>query len=79
MIEFPVARDLDRDELRSAVASLFRDRHDLWQRFVPPRSRAAGSSSEHLFGDDHVSLWLVCWMHEPRHRLPRPRRLRRAR
>jgi predicted metal-dependent enzyme (double-stranded beta helix superfamily) len=59
VIEFPAGRDLEREELRRVVGSLSA-RHDLWQRHV--RHDAGQRVFEHLFGDAHISLWLVCWM-----------------
>jgi predicted metal-dependent enzyme (double-stranded beta helix superfamily) len=56
----PLGRNLERDELRSVVGALSAD-HGRWQHLVrhDPEQRVF----EQLFGDDHLSLWLVCWMH----------------
>ena len=55
----PRGRDLSEQELVSVVSELGR-RPDLWSHLVShdPSRRVY----EQLWGDDHVTAWLICWM-----------------
>jgi len=58
MIERP-ARDLSGDELEAVVAALGA-RPGLWRRHVrhDPHARVY----EELLRDEHLAVWLICWM-----------------
>jgi hypothetical protein len=61
MIDRPLGRDLDRLELRRVVAGLA-ERPELWSRFVrhDPQERIY----EQIHRDEHLAIWLICWMHD---------------
>ncbi len=55
----PAGRDLTRDELRALVADLAARPQD-WRHLVhhDPHTR----TYEQLLRDEHVAVWLICWM-----------------
>ena len=55
----PEGRDLDVGELRSLVAWLA-ERPELWRAHV--RHDAGRRTFHRLVADDHVTVWLICWM-----------------
>jgi predicted metal-dependent enzyme (double-stranded beta helix superfamily) len=59
VIERPRERDLDRPELEDLVARLAR-RPDLWGHLV--RHDADERVYEELVRDNHLAVWLICWM-----------------
>ncbi len=61
MIARPQGRDLTPGELEQYVAGLAA-RPELWERFVShdPEARVY----EELLRDEHVAVWLICWMHD---------------
>ena len=61
MIERPRERDLDRPELEDLVARLAR-RPDLWGRLV--RHDPGERVYEELVRDNHLAVWLICWMED---------------
>jgi predicted metal-dependent enzyme (double-stranded beta helix superfamily) len=58
MIE-PAQHDLDQDELTSLVAGLAA-RPEAWQHLVVHRADAR--TYVELHRDEHVAVWLICWM-----------------
>ena len=52
-------RDLDADELVTLVERLAAD-PSRWQHLV--HHRADARTYEQLHRDDHVAVWLICWM-----------------
>ncbi len=52
-------RDLVGDELR-ALATWLGERPDLWRPHV--RHDPARRTFHRLVADDHVTVWLICWM-----------------
>jgi predicted metal-dependent enzyme (double-stranded beta helix superfamily) len=58
MIE-PLRHDLSQDELRSLAAALAAD-PPLWEHLV--RHRADARTYAELHRDDHLAVWLICWM-----------------
>jgi hypothetical protein len=61
VIPRPTGRDLDREELRD-VALAIAGRTDLWQHLV--RHDPDARVYEELMRDDHVAVWLICWMRD---------------
>jgi predicted metal-dependent enzyme (double-stranded beta helix superfamily) len=61
VIERPRDRDLDRPELEDLVARLAR-RPDLWGRLV--RHDPGERVYEELVRDNHLAVWLICWMED---------------
>ncbi|MEA2249190.1 MAG: hypothetical protein QOH46_3719 [Solirubrobacteraceae bacterium] len=61
MIARPLHRDLDRPELEDLVARLTAEPR-LWAHLVrhDPRERLY----EELLRDNHVAVWLICWMED---------------
>jgi Cysteine dioxygenase type I len=61
MIARPTGRDLTRPELRELARGLAA-RPALWDHLVrhDPEARVY----EELLRDDHVAVWLICWMHD---------------
>jgi Cysteine dioxygenase type I len=61
VIERPLRRDLERPELRALVERLAAT-PELWRRHVShdPERRVY----EELLRDDHVGVWLICWMRD---------------
>jgi predicted metal-dependent enzyme (double-stranded beta helix superfamily) len=59
LIDAPRARDLTRAELRALVAGLARQ-PQAWRHLVhhDPTAR----TYEQLLRDEHVAVWLICWM-----------------
>jgi hypothetical protein len=58
-IDHPTGRDLERSELRALVDRLAR-RPELWRALV---AHDRGQRVyEELLRDEHLSLWLICWM-----------------
>jgi hypothetical protein len=57
----PHGRDLDSEELKAFVGELA-DRPELWIDLV--RHDATQRMYEELFGDEHLTAWLICWMDE---------------
>jgi predicted metal-dependent enzyme (double-stranded beta helix superfamily) len=57
----PRGRDLSGAELRAFVAELA-DRPELWIHLVIHDSTQR--RYEELFRDDHLTAWLICWMHD---------------
>ena len=55
------ARDLGRDELVALVDSLAAA-PERWRHLV--RHRADARTYEQLHRDDHVAIWLICWMND---------------
>ena len=62
-IELPYRprRDLTRPELRELALSLAGRPH-LWERLV--RHEPDARTYEELAYDDHVAIWLICWMND---------------
>ena len=61
MIDRPLGRDLERPELEDAVARLAA-RPDLWRHLV--RHDAGERVYEELLRDNHLAVWLICWMED---------------
>lgn len=61
MIDRPAGRDLDRPELRRLVAGLAA-RPELWAHHV--RHSSEERLYEQLHRDEHVAIWLICWMED---------------
>ena len=61
MIARPLGRDLERPELEDVVARLAR-RPDLWRPLV--RHDPAERVYEELVRDNHLTVWLICWMED---------------
>ena len=61
MIRTPAGRTLSQSELRDFVRSLVL-RPDLWEDLVhhDPTARIY----EQLHRDEHVAVWLICWMYD---------------
>ena len=61
MIDRPTERNLDRAELRELALRLAA-RPELWRHLVhhDPEARVY----EELIRDEHVAVWLICWMHD---------------
>ena len=59
MIARPLGRDLERPELEDVVARLAQ-RPDLWRPLV--RHDPAERVYEELIRDNHLTVWLICWM-----------------
>ncbi|MGZ4268816.1 MAG: cysteine dioxygenase [Solirubrobacteraceae bacterium] len=57
----PHGRDLDRDELE-ALAVRLASEPERWRHLV--RHDPAERTYEELRHDDHVAVWLICWMHD---------------
>ncbi|HEX8122842.1 MAG TPA: cysteine dioxygenase family protein [Solirubrobacteraceae bacterium] len=55
----PAGRDLVGDELR-ALALWLRERPELWRAHV--RHDPAQRTFHRLVADEHVTVWLICWM-----------------
>jgi predicted metal-dependent enzyme (double-stranded beta helix superfamily) len=55
----PAVRDLDEQELMDLVADLAA-RPEAWQHLVHHRPDARTYAELHR--DDHVAVWLICWM-----------------
>src|SRR3954463_7838237 len=57
----PTGRDLTRPELRELARGLAA-RPDLWDHLIrhDPEARVY----EELLRDDHVAVWLICWMRD---------------
>src|SRR3954465_11368820 len=60
MIE-PAQHDLDQDELTRLVADLAA-RPEAWQDLVVHRADARSYAELHR--DEHVAVWLICWMND---------------
>src|SRR3954464_6883279 len=60
MIE-PAQHDLDQDELTRLVAALAA-RPEAWQDLVVHRADAR--TYVELHRDEHVAVWLICWMND---------------
>jgi predicted metal-dependent enzyme (double-stranded beta helix superfamily) len=56
-----VSRDLERDELRALVERLAAD-PERWRHLVSHDSDQR--VYEELLRDEHVSVWLICWMED---------------
>jgi hypothetical protein len=56
-----LGRDLERPELEDVVARLAR-RPDLWRPLV--RHDPAERVYEELVRDNHLTVWLICWMED---------------
>ena len=61
MIDRPLGRDLERPELRRLVAGIAA-RPDLWGHHV--RHSRDERVYEQLHRDEHVAIWLICWMED---------------
>ncbi|HEX4363367.1 MAG TPA: hypothetical protein VHZ75_02385 [Solirubrobacteraceae bacterium] len=61
MIEIPTGRDLLRDELRVLAADIAAQ-PDIWRHLV--HHDPAARTYEQLRRDEHVAIWLICWMDE---------------
>ena len=61
MIDRPLGRDLERPELESVVARLAA-RPDLWRHLV--RHDPGERVYEELVRDNHLAVWLICWMED---------------
>jgi quercetin dioxygenase-like cupin family protein len=59
VIARPAGRDLRGDELRRAVAALAA-RPELWRHLV--RHDPDARVYEELLRDEHLAVWLICWM-----------------
>jgi hypothetical protein len=59
MIDLQVGRDLTREELRGLVSTLAARPHE-WQHLVS--HDPAARTYEQLLRDEHVAVWLICWM-----------------
>lgn len=59
MIRTPVSRDLTRPELRRFVGDLVA-RPELWQDLI--RHDPSERVYEQLLRDEHLAVWLICWM-----------------
>ena len=59
MINRPLNRDLERAELRE-LARDYAARPDLWRHLV--RHDPEARIYEELHRDDHLGIWLICWM-----------------
>ena len=60
MIE-PASHDLDQDELSALVADIAA-RPEAWQHLVTHRADAR--TYVELHRDEHVAVWLICWMND---------------
>jgi hypothetical protein len=61
MIDRPLGRDLDGLELEDLAARLAR-RPDLWGHLV--RHDPGERVYEELVRDNHLAVWLICWMED---------------
>jgi predicted metal-dependent enzyme (double-stranded beta helix superfamily) len=61
MIARPLGRDLDRPELEDLVAGLAA-RRELWRHLV--RHDPGERVYEELVRDNHLAVWLICWMED---------------
>jgi Cysteine dioxygenase type I len=61
MTHLPPKRDLSAHELVSLVTGLGR-RPELWAHLV--RHDPSQRVYEELWRDEHVAVWLICWMHD---------------
>ena len=61
MIAARHTRDLTRSELRALVAELAR-RPQTWRHLV--HHDPAARTYEQLLRDEHVAVWLICWMED---------------
>ena len=57
----PHSHDLDADALTELLDGLA-GRPDLWRHLVSHRADAR--TYEQLHRDDHVAVWLICWMND---------------
>jgi predicted metal-dependent enzyme (double-stranded beta helix superfamily) len=57
----PASHDLDQTELRALVADIAA-RPDAWRHLV--HHRADARTYVELHRDDHVAVWLICWMND---------------
>jgi len=57
----PHSHDLDADALTELLDGLA-GRPDLWRHLVSHRADAR--TYEQLYRDDHVAVWLICWMND---------------
>src|SRR3954470_5528535 len=57
----PATHDLDQDELTALVADLAA-RPEAWQHLVTHRADAR--TYVELHRDEHVAVWLICWMND---------------
>lgn len=61
MIARPTGRDLARPELRDLVRGIA-NRPELWSHLV--RHDREARVYEELLRDQHVAVWLICWMED---------------
>jgi predicted metal-dependent enzyme (double-stranded beta helix superfamily) len=61
MIALPRGRDLERGALEALVARLAGE-PERWEHLVCPDP--ARRTYEELLRDDHVAVWLICWMED---------------
>ena len=61
MIARPAGRDLARPELRDLVLGIA-NRPELWSHLV--RHDPGARVYEELLRDQHVAVWLICWMED---------------
>ena len=61
MIDRPHGRDLEPAELRLLVSG-FAARPEYWAHLV--RHDPEARTYEQLYRDDHVGVWLICWMRD---------------
>ena len=61
MITHPTGRDLTRPELRDLTLRLA-ERPELWRHLA--RHDPAARVYEELMRDEHVEVWLICWMED---------------
>jgi predicted metal-dependent enzyme (double-stranded beta helix superfamily) len=57
----PATHDLDQDELTALVADLAA-RPEAWEHLV--EHRADARTYVELHRDEHVAVWLICWMND---------------
>src|SRR3954447_7295833 len=60
-LTLPHGRDLTRPELRDLALGIA-GRPELWRHLV--RHDAGARVYEELLRDDHVAVWLICWMRD---------------
>src|SRR3954470_9768004 len=60
-LPLPAGRDLTRPELRELALGIA-GRPELWRHLV--RHDAGARVYEELLRDDHVAVWLICWMRD---------------